>query len=146
MGLALHPRRRSRGPAITLVPMVDVMMILLVFFMVTSTYLDLDMVPAIEQAPDSAAQALPPPGTQGAEGTVLMVRIAAGGAAVVSGQSLTPAAFGALVADRLAAEPLTQIVLLPSPEADMQALVSVMDAATEAGATRLKVIRLEARP
>ncbi|MCR8723320.1 ExbD/TolR family protein [Frigidibacter sp. ROC022] len=146
MGLALTPRRKSRGPAITLVPMVDVMMILLVFFMVTSTYLDLDMVPAVDQAPETEAQSLPPPEGAGAGGTVLMVRIAAGGAAVVGGRSLTPESFGAMVAERLEAEPLTQIVLLPLAEAEMQALISVMDAATRAGATRLKVIRLEARP
>ena len=42
MKLARRPRQRQ---LVTLVPLVDVMTILLLFFMVTSTYLDLDMVP-----------------------------------------------------------------------------------------------------
>jgi len=133
-------RRHSSGPAITLVPMVDVMMILLVFFMVTSTYLDLDMVPAVDQAepPAAAAGSGPAP--------VLMVRIGADGAPVIRGQRLGDAGFAAELRAALAAEPLTQILLLPSGEAAMQALVSVIDRAAAAGATRLRVIRLAARP
>lgn len=139
--MRLSPRRRSLGPAITLVPMVDVMVILLIFFMVTSSYLDLDMVPAVESAEDAPAAAAP-----GAPGAVLMVRITADGGTVVAGQRLDPEEFAALLHDRLAADPLAQVVLLPSAAADLQALISVMDLAAKAGAERLRVVRLEAAP
>ena len=43
-------RRKPTRPLISLVPMIDVMLILLVFFMVTSTYLNLDMIPALAQS------------------------------------------------------------------------------------------------
>ena len=49
MGMKLT-RRTEGGPALSLVPLIDVMLILLVFFMVTSTYLDLDMIPKVDQA------------------------------------------------------------------------------------------------
>jgi biopolymer transport protein ExbD len=133
-------RRKARGPAITLVPMVDVMMILLVFFMVTSTYLDLDQVPAVEQAPEGASAA--PAGSP----SILMVRLGADGLAVVRGRALDGAAFAAEIAARLAADPATEVVILPSGEAPLQALVSAMDRAAGAGATKVRVIRLEARP
>jgi biopolymer transport protein ExbD len=35
-------------------------------------------------------------------------------------------------------------VVLPSPQADTQALVAVMDAAARAGVSRLRLLRLEA--
>jgi biopolymer transport protein ExbD len=133
-------RRKARGPAITLVPMVDVMMILLVFFMVTSTYLDLDQVPAVEQAPDGAtAAAADKPSS-------LRVRLGADGVPVVRGLPLDGAAFATEIAARLAADPATEVVILPSGEAPLQALVSAMDRASAAGAAKLRVIRLEARP
>ena len=52
---------------ITMTPLVDVMMILLVFFMVTSTYLDLDMMPMVQSdsegmvAPSGPAPRVPRP-------------------------------------------------------------------------------------
>ena len=139
MAMALA-RRRPRGPAITLVPMVDVMMILLVFFMVTSTYLDLDQVPAVEQTPDTAAA--PAPGSP----AILMVRLGSDGIPVVRGRALDGPALVAEIARRLAEEPATEVVILPSGEALLQALVAAMDRAAAAGATRVRVIRLEPRP
>lgn len=128
---------------ISIVAMIDVMIILLFFFMVTSTYLNLDMVPAVERSDDPAPVET---GTGGVPGTTILVRITANGAAAIGGQVLLPAELGTLVRDRLAADPLTPVVILPSGGADMQALITVMDTLTNAGAVRLKVIRLEASP
>ena len=123
---------------ISLVPMIDVMLILLVFFMVTSTYLDLDMVPAVKQSDQGAAATAGP-------APVFLVRIGADGQPVLRGQTIDLQTLGGEVSARLADAPLTQVVLLPSGSADMQALISIMDRITQAGATRLRVIRLEAR-
>lgn len=126
---------------ISLVPMIDVMLILLVFFMVTSTYLNLDMIPVVERAQDTAASdAAPSTGTA----STLLVRIGADGAAYVQGQALAPPFLSALVQERLAENPLLSVVLLPSSRASTQALVTTMDALTTAGATRLRLMRLEA--
>lgn len=128
---------------ISIVSMIDVMIILLFFFMVTSTYLNLDMVPAVENR-DAPAPADLAPG--GVPGTTILVRITADGAAAIGGQTLSPAELDAVIRDRLAPDPLTPVVILPSGGADMQALITVMDTLTTAGAVRLRVIRLEASP
>jgi biopolymer transport protein ExbD len=129
---------------ISIVSMIDVMIILLFFFMVTSTYLDLDMVPAVEHSNEPApaeANAAAGPG-----GTTVLVRITADGSAAIGGQVLTPDALASMIRDRLARDPLTPVIILPSGGADMQALITVMDTLTTAGAVRLRVIRLEATP
>lgn len=123
--------------------MIDVMIILLFFFMVTSTYLNLDMVPAVEDSDDPA----PVESTDGADaGTTILVRITSEGSAVMAGQVLAPDALAAAIRERLADAPLTPVVILPSGGADMQSLITVMDTLTTAGAVRLRVIRLEASP
>ena len=128
---------------ISIIALIDVMIILLFFFMVTSTYLNLDMVPAVEHS-DDPAPIDPAPG--GVPGTTILVRITADGAAAIGGQILSPAELGPIIRERLAGDPLTPVVILPSGGADMQALITVMDTLTTAGAVRLRVIRLEASP
>lgn len=138
--------RPSRPQAlISLVPMIDVMLILLVFFMVTSTYLDLDMIPAARRG---EAQTDAPTATEGggAGAGTLMIRLGADGVPVLRGQVMSPRALSDRLTAQAADAPLTQVLILPSSTATTQALVSVMETATNAGITRLRVIRLEARP
>ena len=142
-------RNQPPKPLISLVPLVDVMLILLVFFMVTSTYLDLDIVPAIERTDSTAAAGTPTDAQPAAGGTMpapLLIRLGSDGLPALHGQTMTFAHLQATIRARLIKAPLTAIVVLPSGAANMQALISVMDAATDAGATRLQVIQLEARP
>lgn len=126
---------------ISLVPMIDVMLILLVFFMVTSTYLNLDMIPAVRPQEGGAATAETDPPAR-----PVMIRLGADGVPAVRGRSLDRAGLAALLRARLAEEPLSQVIILPSAGATTQGLISVMDVAAQAGAVRLRVIRLEARP
>ena len=118
---------------ITLTPLVDVMMILLVFFMVTSTYLDLDMMPMVQQQDDTSGAASGPAPT-------LLIRIPADGAARLHGQPLTAGS----LAIALQEQPGARVLILPSGGANVQGLVSAIQAATEAGAENLRVVRLEA--
>lgn len=123
---------------ISLVPMIDVMLILLVFFMVTSTYLNLDMIPAVQPS-EGAATGRP----QAPAGT-LMIRLGADGIPVLRGTALDAKTLQATLSAAVAEEPLTQVVILPSGAAQTQALITVMDSAALAGVTRLRVLRLEA--
>ncbi len=134
--------RTRRSVAISLVSMVDVLMIMLVFFMVTSTYLDLDMIPVVAPAEGQTGDAA----DADAAGPPLMIRLGAAGDVRVGGRALSPAALDALLRDRIAADPATEVVVLPSPQADTQALVSVLDVATAAGVGRLRLLRLEPVP
>ncbi len=137
--------RRPRPPraVISLVPMIDVLLILLVFFMVTSTYLDLDMIPAAGQ-PDEGRESTPDQRT--ASGAPVMIRLGADGIPTIQGVAQTQDSLVALISERVSDDPALQVIILPSGAAEMQSLVSVMDLATQAGASRLRVIRIEARP
>ncbi|MBK0327144.1 biopolymer transporter ExbD [Rhodobacteraceae bacterium F11138] len=134
-------RPKATGPLISLVPMIDVMLILLVFFMVTSTYLNLDMIPAVQQQEHA-----PETGTVNASGGTILIRLGADGVPVMRGRALSRADLADLLSARLADDPLTQVLVLPSGAATTQALIAVMDTATQAGVVRLRVVRLEARP
>lgn len=125
---------------ISLVPMIDVMLILLVFFMVTSTYLNLDMIPAVQRADDRGNAATP---QSEVPARTLMIRIGADGIPTVRGAGIEANALEALLLDQLQRTPALRVLVLPSGAADMQALVSVMDVATRAGVANLRVVRLE---
>lgn len=134
-------RHRPPRALISLVPLVDVLLILLVFFMVTSTYLDLDMIPAAERR-DEAATA--PAATSG--GGALLIRLAPDGRTWLRGRPLDPGALRAALAAHLRDAPGAAVSVLASPRAEMQALVTLMDTATEAGVARLRILRTEDAP
>ncbi len=126
-------RRKRNMALITLTPLVDVMMILLVFFMVTSSYLDLDMMPMVQsEAEGVAAPAGPAP--------TLLIRITANGEARLRGQPLTVQSLATALQDA----PNARVLILPSGGANVQGLVSAIETATRAGADNLRVVRLEA--
>ena len=134
-------RPRPARALISMVAMIDVLLILLVFFMVTSTYLDLNMIPAVSQnndsnAPVAASEDKTPP---------ILIRIGADGAPVIRGKAVALAELDALLRDRVALSPTLPVMILPTGVARTQALVSVMDTATGAGVRNVRVIRLEAR-
>lgn len=133
-------RAQRPGPLISLVPMIDVMLILLVFFMVTSTYLNLDMIPTVQQQDrlEGRTAAAEPAGT-------VLIRLAADGVPVINGRPQPGPALAELLIPRITNDPLTQVLVLPSGAATTQALISVMDIAAKAGVTRMRVIRLEPR-
>ena len=128
--------------AISLVPMIDVLMIMLIFFIVISSYLELKMVPLAE--PSDATITTTP--RQVPPAAPILVRIAADGVTRINGQELDGAALRALLAQRLAVNPATPVIVLPSGQARTQSLVSLLDLATGAGVARIRVLRLEARP
>lgn len=134
-------RKKRHGVVVSLVAMVDVLMIMLVFFMVTSTYLDLDMIPIAETGEDASAQT----GASAAAVRPMMVRIGADGRSHLGGRALSVAQITDQLADAVARNPTIEVLVLPSGQADVQALVSVMDGITRSGVTKMRIIRLEAR-
>ncbi|EAQ03139.1 biopolymer transport protein, ExbD/TolR family protein [Pseudooceanicola batsensis HTCC2597] len=133
-------RRQPARPLISLVPMIDVMLILLVFFMVTSTYLNLDMIPFVERRDEAPA----PTATAGEDTATMLVRISADGRTYLRGRELDPDMLGRAVRERLTGNPLLSVVVLPSTRATTQQLVSTLETLTRAGATRVRLMRLEA--
>ena len=119
-------------PVVSVIPLVDVLLILLVFFMVTSTFLDLDMLP-MSQAEGTGTPA------EG-QARAVVVRILPGGDLASGGQRVEPEGISGFFAAQT--EDNIQILLLPSPDADVQALTRVLDAAAERGIGSLRVLQL----
>ncbi len=132
-------RPNHRIMRITLVPLVDVLLIMLVFFMVTSTYLDLDML-VVSEAPGPA---MPQPVQASEAAGTLFVRITSDGAIIASGERLDLDGFDAQLSQRVAADENLRLLIMPSSRADVQTLISVMDRATLAGVEWLRIVRLE---
>ncbi len=131
-------RTRQASAVIRLVPMIDVLMILLVFFMVTSTWLNLRMIPLAAQADAPApARAGPAPSA-----STLLIRLDAAGQALLRGQPIAANALAELLRSRREADPALSVVLLPSGQASNQDLVSLLEITTEAGIERLRIVRM----
>ena len=140
--MKLSTARRTR-PTISLVAMIDVLMIMLIFFMVTSTYLNLDMIPMAERG-DGETQNVKS-GEAGRTNRVL-IRLGSDGVPYVGGQPMDGAGLFDLSRQRLQENALAEFLILPSGHAGMQSLVTVMDTIVRAGGSRVRVVRLEARP
>lgn len=132
-------RRDPPRQMISLVPMVDVMLILLVFFMVTSTYLNLDMIPMVD-VEEETEQAAP---SANITGTSLLIRIGADNRTFYRGRSVSQSQLSEIIKEKLGLNPLLSVVLLPSLSATTQAFVTNMDTLTTAGATRIRVLQLD---
>ncbi len=126
-------RRATPVRRLTLVPLIDVLFILLVYFMVTSVYRDLDMIPVVKGGTEAA-------GTGGTgKVTSLLLRIDAAGQVVLRGQVLTRQALAAVLT-----APDQRVLILPTGAAPLWSLTDVMDAVAAAGIADARLIRLEA--
>lgn len=138
-------------------PLIDVMFILLVFFMVTSTFLDLDMIPLVgssRSGAETAGTAAPKSvsadslgaeqGSSSVAGS-LMVRLSAEGSTFVSGRPVDRESLRTMVATRVAGGVSKPILVLSSGFATTQALVSLLDLLARAGAQDVRVVRIEAQ-
>lgn len=126
---ASNPRQRRRA-LISLTPLIDVVFILLVFFMLASSFLDWR---AIElTAPGRAAA-----GTS-MEG-VLWIEIRPEGLRL-SGETVSLEALGSHVAERVSERPDQRVLVRPQPGVSLRRAVQVLDRLAGAGVTRMSLI------
>lgn len=130
MHIEAHDRPRRR--IVSLTPLIDVVFILLVFFMLASTFTEwrsLQLsVPAEASRP---AENAPEP---------LVVRIGADGLQL-DGVPLELEALSGRVADALAGEPERTVVVRPGDEVPLQRVVAVMERLHQAGDARISLQR-----
>lgn len=127
-------RRVRPLPVVSIIPLIDILLILLVFFMVTSTFLNLDMLQLSEA---QASNQFPFDN----EGKSVLVRILPGGELATAGQRIPPQE----ITSFLKALPTgARLLLMPSPDADVQALVRVLDAAVQQELKSVSVLQFEA--
>ncbi|WP_425093555.1 ExbD/TolR family protein [Tropicimonas sp. S265A] len=136
-------QRWRKARSVSLVPLIDILFILLIYFMVTSVYLDLDMIPVSETGAQSEQSAVP--SAQGTTGATVLVRIDRGGDLRLRGRIIGPDQLATLLATQRAANPDLSVSILPSPYAPVQALASALDAVASAGVTESRILQLEAR-
>ena len=124
----------DRPPArlIPLTPLIDVVFILLVFFMLASSYLDwraVDLTVTSTGGPADAAQ------------RALVIRLKADGTTAVGGESLTPEMLRSRVAAAVARDSEHRITILSEPEVRLQRAVDTLDAVKAAGASNVALAR-----
>lgn len=125
--LASRPRKRLR---ISLTPLIDVVFILLVFFMLASSFLDWRSIRLSAAGPAGA-----PSSVQGA----LLVELT-GADVRLSGEQMDIAALEARIAAHLEARPSQRVLIRPAPAVDMQRMVRVLDVLAAAGVADIAVM------
>ncbi len=121
--LAREGRRRARLP---LTPLIDVVFILLIFFMLASSFADWRSL--------RLAVAGPAGGAPSAEGALLVDLRPEG--LRLGGASVSAEAFEARLAARLEGAPDLQVLVRPAPGVDVQDAVALMDRLEALGVAR----------
>lgn len=125
------PARAGRRPLISLTPLIDVVFILLVFFMLASSFLDWRTIDL-----NAPAEAEARGGMTGA----LLVEVRGDGLRL-SGESVSLDSLAARVGQRLARKPDQRVLIKPADGVVLQDAVRVLDRLTAAGVTDLSLIR-----
>ncbi|MBK1668810.1 hypothetical protein CKO28_12290 [Rhodovibrio sodomensis] len=122
----------TRRPYISLTPLIDVVFILLVFFMLASSFLDWR---AIElRAPATA-------GTSGGETGALLLRIGGDGSLDLNGRPVARSGLQARLRDAVRARPEARLLIQPAAGVAMQDAIDLLDAARNAGLDRVQLLR-----
>ena len=128
-GLFARAERRRRPHLIRITPLIDVVFILLVFFMLSSSF-------AQRRALELETTG---PGTPGGLRGALLVEVRRDGLRL-SGEAVSLDQLAASVAARVARDPGQRVLVRPGPEVTLQPLVAVLDRLEEAGVRRLSVV------
>jgi biopolymer transport protein ExbD len=112
---------------IDLTPMLDVVFIMLIFFIVTASFLR-----------EFGVEATKPPSVQQTqtESKSIAIRIYSSGEIIIDGLSIDPRAVSAQIIRRKAENPESTIAILAGKRAKTELVVGVIDAAREAGFRR----------
>ncbi len=133
----LAGNRKKDESNIDLTPMLDVVFILLIFFVVTATFLS-------ETAIDAASNESPdqPPPDNPDEPRNILVELSATNEIILNGEPrpILESQIRANI-DRLKAEnPSASVIIRPHARSNVQTLVAVMDSARQAGITGISII------
>jgi len=124
----------ARKARIEIIPMIDIMFFLLVFFIMITMHMIPNAGLRTQLPSSSSTTALPPPN--------VTVTLAADGSLSVDGQAMSPAQLTAMLSSRPDAVH-TVVTIAGAREAQIQRLVSVMDACRAAGVSQ---VALAAQP
>jgi biopolymer transport protein ExbD len=126
-------RARSRRPLVSLTPLIDVVFILLVFFMLASSF-------STEQVIDMLAPSDAETASSSDEGAAL-VRVRSTGDLDLNGEGLTRTELAQRVAALSVSEPGRRYLVQPAAGVSMQQLVTVVDLLKSSGAGSVSFTR-----
>lgn len=128
------PRRTLEDPAINLTPLIDVVFLLLIFFMVTTTFTrDTRLTVNLPEAEANSSETVP---------DSIEVTVSQGGRYSVAGQVLqdnNTRTLGMALVDAAQGDRRRAVLLVADAEASHQAVVTAMDAIGQAGFSRLSI-------
>ena len=128
MESGFQTRRRKRRPAINITPLIDVMFLLLIFFMVSSTFReDLGIDITLPKAKTAAEQ----------DWGQYEVVVSRAGKLFFEGRPVDEARLRGAMAEALAENPDATFVLKADEQADFGKVLRAIDIAREVGGTRL---------
>lgn len=130
-GLILRQRRRRQ--LISLTPLIDVVFILLIFFMLASSFLDWRSISLGTPAQATAA-------SSSMEGA-LLIRVLGDGGLDMSGERLDEAGLQARLAAAVGRKPDQRVLVQPAAGVRMQRAVAILDLVTAAGIRDVSLIR-----
>ncbi len=125
-----RPRRPRR--LISLTPLIDVIFILLVFFMLASSYLEWHSITLAVPAGQAAANTME---------EAILIRLQADGGLNLNGEPLTLAGLAAQVRTQLDRNPDQRILVQPEPTVQLQRIIILMDRLAEVGGINVALIR-----
>ncbi len=125
----LLPERRPR-PLVSLTPLIDVVFILLVFFMLASSFLDWRAIPIGPRVQG---------GSTSTPSDSVRLTVAVNGELSLDGESLAREAVTARLRDRLAENPALGVVLQSAPGTPLQHTVTALDLVAASGITGVSV-------
>lgn len=128
----VEPEQRRRGHYISLTPLIDVVFILLVFFMLASSFMDWQSL-SLSVPGDSAPTE--------ADLDTTEVRVLADGGIEVDGEPVTLAVLEERFRSRFEADPDMPVVVRPQDDASLQQVVTVVERLNAAGGRRVTLNR-----
>jgi biopolymer transport protein ExbD len=120
----------ARKARIEIIPMIDIMFFMLVFFIMVTLHMIPDAGLRTQLPSSASAQRLPPP--------KVTVTLASDGSVSVDGRTISTAALTALLAKRPDAAH-TVVTIAGAKDVQLQKLVNVMDACRAAGVTQVSL-------
>lgn len=133
MGLTRIGRGRARGEEESVLPLINVVFLLLIFFMLTGTLAASD---PFEIAPPRSASE----GTSGARDMIILVN--ADGRLALDGVVMEPPTLSDAVGERIAEGSVSRTQLKADASAEAAHIVQVMELLRDAGVDRLQLLTL----
>lgn len=131
--MRLEHRTRARRALIGLTPLIDVVFILLLFFMLASSLTRLHTVPVF--VPDDGWAGTPPRDDR----SPALLRVLTAGGLELDGQRIVAERLHRVLAERRAQDPELRVAVEPEDAVPLQRLLEVLDAVARAGVPAVRL-------